>query len=100
VRQRKVIVSPEAREDLLTLYDWIAEAAGGQTAINYIARIEATCRSLDIASERGSLRNDIRPGLRIIGFERRVTIAFDVNGDVVTILRVFYGGRNWEPLLR
>jgi toxin ParE1/3/4 len=31
-----------------------------------------------------------------MGFERRVTIAFEVGADTVTILRPFYGGQNWE----
>ena len=35
-------------------------------------------------------------GLRIIGFERRITIAFTVDDSQVTILRVFYGGKDWE----
>ena len=51
------------------------------------------------ASERGHKRDDIRPGLRIAGFQRRVTIAFTVTETRVTILRLFYGGRNWEPLI-
>jgi toxin ParE1/3/4 len=48
------------------------------------------------ASERGRRRDDIRPGLRIIGFERRVTVAFAVEEERVVILRIFYGGRDWE----
>lgn len=52
--------------------------------------------SFDLASERGTQRDDIMPGLRIIGFERRVTIAFTVEETQITILRVFYGGKNWE----
>lgn len=35
-------------------------------------------------------------GLRIVGFERRVAIAFAVNETRDVILRVSYGGRNWE----
>ncbi|WP_306344976.1 hypothetical protein [Methylosinus sp. Ce-a6] len=31
------------------------------------------------------------PGLRTIGFDRRVTIAFVIDGDVVSIEGVFYG---------
>jgi toxin ParE1/3/4 len=38
--------------------------------------------------------------LRIVGFRRRVTIAFTVDEERVTILRLFYGGRNWEAVLR
>ncbi|WP_348626490.1 hypothetical protein [Mesorhizobium sp. LNJC384A00] len=41
----------------------------------------------------------MRPGLRIVGFERRLTVAFTVEGDQVVILRVFYGGVNWEDEL-
>ena len=43
---------------------------------------------------RGSSREDLFPGLRIIGFERRVTIAFTVTQDAVVILRLLYAGRS------
>lgn len=39
---------------------------------------------------------DVRPGLRIIGFERRLTIAFIVQPESVTVPRVFTAGRDWE----
>lgn len=66
------------------------------TAIAYIERLEATCLGFSAASERGHRRDDIREGLRITGFEKRVTIAFTVDETRVTILRLFYGGRDWE----
>ena len=100
MRQRAVAFAPEAQDDLRRLYDWIAEAAGEATALTYITRIEALCRGMSQASERGRLRDDIRPGLRVIGFERRVSIAFTVDETRVTILRINYGGRNWEDTLR
>lgn len=75
---RTVILSPEAEADLLALYDWIAERASPQTALGYIDRLENYIRGCDYSSERGTLRNDIREGLRTVGFERRVTIALDV----------------------
>ena len=73
--------------------------ANADVAIGYLDRIEAFCHGLDLASERGQLRDDIRAELRIIGFERRLTIAFTVDEDRVTILRVFYGGQDWEKKL-
>jgi len=85
VRQREVVFAPEARDDLWRIYD-----------LAYIERIETYCLGFDFASERGRLRDDIRPGLRIVGFERRVTVAFSVDDGRVTILRLFYGGRAWE----
>jgi toxin ParE1/3/4 len=41
-------------------------------------------------------RDDVRPGLRVVGFERRVTVAFQVAGDNLTILRILYAGRDLE----
>lgn len=96
MKERRVTFAPEAAEDLVSIYDWIAEAASPAVAIGYIDRVEAFCLRLGIGSERGHLRQDIRPGLRIIGFERRLTIAFVVGAETVTILRVFASGRNWE----
>jgi toxin ParE1/3/4 len=48
--------------------------------------------------ERGCRRDDIRPGLLIIGFERRFPVAFSVSHERVTILRLFYGW-DWERLI-
>jgi toxin ParE1/3/4 len=100
VKRREVVFAPEAQEDLAAIYDWIADAAGANVAMGYVERLEAWCLDFDLASERGRLREDIRPGLRIVGFERRVTVAFMVDDDRVTILRAFYGGQNWERELR
>lgn len=38
-------------------------------------------------------------GLRVVGFERRVTVTFTVESDQVVIFRVFYGGANWDDEL-
>lgn len=99
MKQREVVFSPEAIDDLNRLYDWIASVAGAAVAIRYIERIETFCMRLDLASERGVLREDICPGLRVVGFERRLTVAFSVGVETVTIYRLFYGGQNWEEVL-
>ena len=52
--------------------------------------------SLATFPQRGTKRDDLAPGIRIIGFERRATIAFRVEDDTVRIVRIFYGGRNYE----
>ncbi|MBO0905675.1 type II toxin-antitoxin system RelE/ParE family toxin [Jiella sp. MQZ13P-4] len=64
--------SPEALQDLRDLYDFVADRAGPAVAIRYVERIETSCRAMATAAERGQRRDDIRPGLRIVGFERRV----------------------------
>jgi len=98
--KRQVIFAPEARDDLLSLYSYIAAQSGPLTALGYIDRIEEYCRGFDLASERGAIRNDIRPGLRTVGFERRITISFHVATETVTIERIFYAGRDVDHILR
>ncbi len=99
MKQRAVIYAPEVLQDLIDLYDRIAGRATPAVAAGYLDRIEAFCVNMSFASERGRRRDDLRPGLRIIGFERRVTIAFSVGEKSVTILRLFYGGVDWEAIL-
>ena len=41
----------------------------------------------------------MRPGLRITHYRKRTVIAFAVEDDFVTILGVFYGGRDYESRL-
>ena len=48
----------------------------------------------------GQARDDIRPGLRTTGFRRRAVIAFAVTDEVIEILGIYYGGRDYESLLR
>ena len=64
--------------------------------MRYIERIDKNCMSLQTLPERGPRRDDLLPGLRVIGFERRVLIAFRVSSSSVAILRILYGGRSIE----
>jgi plasmid stabilization system protein ParE len=92
----RVIFAPEAEEQLVALYFHIAAAASPQIAANYTEAIVKQCESLNTFPMRGTRRDDIRPGLRITGFRRRVTIAFEVTGATAMILGIFYGGQNFE----
>lgn len=83
---------PAAIADLEQIYHSIAEQAGRQRAGAYIDLIEAACMALATFPERGTVRAQIYPGLRVIGFERSASIAFVVKGGVVDILRVLPRG--------
>ena len=95
---REVIFAPEAQADLVQLYDYIAEDSGAMRAQDYTDRIVAHCLGLVNFPERGRRRDDLRPGLRITTFRRRVTIAFHFTETAVFIDRVLYGGRDLMPL--
>lgn len=88
--------SEEAEADLLDLYDYIADHDGAERAIGFIDRIAECCHSLESFPKRGRSRDDIRPGLRMLGMERRVTIALKIESGQVTIVRILYGGRDLD----
>jgi len=96
VRQRRVELTPKALEDLDDIYDLVATASSRRIAIKFIGRIEAFCLTLDYASERGTHHSHIREGLRSVGFDRRVTIIFQVTDEAVFVARFFYAGADWE----
>ena len=80
------------------MYDYIAERAGTAVADRFTGAIVDYCEGFTTAPRRGTRRDDLRRGLRTIGFRRRVTIAFSVEGDLVTILGIFYRGRDIDAM--
>ncbi|MFH1157334.1 MAG: type II toxin-antitoxin system RelE/ParE family toxin [Pseudomonadota bacterium] len=89
-----IVYSPEARDDLLQIYDYIVAHSAPPRALDYTERILACCEELSLFPERGMRYDDIRPGLRVTGFENRVSIAFHVTKNTVVIDRILYGGRD------
>jgi len=66
-----VIISAAAEADLRAIYDYVIAHAGADIALRFVDRIEDYCRGFMIAPERGRRRDDLRPGLRTVGFRRR-----------------------------
>ena len=96
----EVNFSFDAETHLMKLYLHISEAASDETAANYIRAIVRQCNSLSTFPRRGTQRDDLGPGIRVFGFRRRVSIAFRIGETSVTILGAFYGGQNFEALLK
>jgi toxin ParE1/3/4 len=95
----KVVLRPQAEDDLAAIHDFIADQAGARIAERYLHRLEVAIFALSDFPSRGTLRPDIGRGVRTTGFERRVTLLFRVLESEVEILRVLYGGRNFEAIL-
>ena len=97
-----VVFTPRAERQLEHLYGHIADDSGEARAENYVGKIVAAWQALSTFPERGGKRDDVRPNLRTMGYARRVTIAFSVNAatETVAIHGVFYGGQDFETLLR
>lgn len=96
----RVVFSPESEQQLAALYRYIAAAASPTTAARYVNAIIDYCESLQTSPLRGTRRDDIRPGLRVTNYKGRTVIAFDVDGEQVSIIGVFYGGQNFETALQ
>jgi plasmid stabilization system protein ParE len=96
------VLTPRAERQLANLYAFIADQSGEVRAEKYVDGIVADCLSLSMFPERGIKRDDIRSNLRTKGYARRVTNAVSVNTKttIVAIHGVFYGGQDFEHLLR
>ena len=67
MKRRDVFIDPFAQQDLIHIYNVIAELAGPAPGAAFVEQNIAHCMKFDLASERGNRRDDIRPGLRITG---------------------------------
>jgi plasmid stabilization system protein ParE len=79
--------------------DWTDDRA---LADRTVEAIRSFVKSLAEVPHRGTRRDDLRPGLRIVPFKKHTAIAFEIDetAGVVTILRVFYGGQDYETIMR
>ena len=92
--------SASAKADLFAIYDYIAERAGAEIALRFVEAIEEYCLGFANMPERGTRRDDLRKGLRTVGFRRRATIMFEVEQTAqrVVIHGIYYAGRSWEGM--
>ena len=94
-----VVFSREAEEQLAALYSYIAMAASPGIAARYTEAVVSYCESLRDFPHRGTMRDDVRPGLRVTNYKKRAVIAFHVDAEQVSIIGVFYGGQDYETIL-
>jgi toxin ParE1/3/4 len=86
----RILFAPEAVDDLRALSRRIAYLEGEGAALAYIEKVEAWCAEVADAPERGLRSDDLFPGLRVVGYGRRIAIAYHIGLDMVTIDRVLW----------
>ena len=91
---RRVVLRPGAVADLKSIFLYVAEQAGAETATAYDGRLREACGKLADFPERGTSRDELRPGLRSIPFKRRATIYYVVRPRTVRIVRILQAGRD------
>ncbi len=96
----RVVFSERAERQLDTLYAVVEQGSGSVRAEGFTGGIVAFCLGLSLFPERGTRRDDLRPGLHGLGYRRRVSIAFTVEPGVVVIVGIYYGGQDYEAAFR
>jgi plasmid stabilization system protein ParE len=69
-------------------------------AERYTSAIITYREELRTFTHRGNRRDDIREGLRVTNYRKRVVIAFDVDAAQVSVIGIFYGGQHYETVLQ
>jgi plasmid stabilization system protein ParE len=96
VKRYHVRLTAEAEADVAWIYRFVRrKSASSEVARNYVGRIRTFLKEFETFPERGTVR-DIRDGMRIVGFERRVSIAFVVESGEVVVLRILYAGQQFR----
>ena len=88
---------PLVQRDLDTIAHWIIDHAGVEVAHRKLNEIEQTIMDLAHLPHKGSIRDDLVPGLRAIPAARRAVIGFTVDDAAAEVLiqAVTYGGADW-----
>ncbi|NJL50338.1 MAG: type II toxin-antitoxin system RelE/ParE family toxin [Blastochloris sp.] len=76
------------------MYDYIRENGSERQARNIVAGIYDYCHGFTTFPHRSTRRDELMPGLRTVGWQRRATIAFTVAGDRILILRILFRERD------
>ncbi|MER8830420.1 type II toxin-antitoxin system RelE/ParE family toxin [Mesorhizobium sp. M0938] len=101
IQRLAVVLNESALTDLESIAAYILDSGGSETIANsFVDRIKVRCRNIGNAPRGGRSRHDIVPGLRTVPFEHSAIITYVVDGDLVRIVNIFYGGRDYETLMR
>ncbi len=99
----RINFTPEARQPLHHLDEWVAEKATAETARRFVAATLDHIDGILVFPLAGRARDDVRSGMRTITFKKRTLIAYEVDESsgelVVNVLGVFHGGQDWETAL-
>lgn len=93
--------APEVAAQLEAIEKFVSRTQTGKTAADFVEAIVNHCENFATFPLRGIRRDDLMPGLRISHYRGKTMIAFtvDIRESVVSIVGVYYGGRDYDALL-
>ena len=92
-----VVWSPEAEEDLIEIWGYLADRASPQIADTQLTAIEAACAKLEHWPYSGRQRDALLPGLRSV-LASPYVIFYRVRDGAVEIVRVLHGRRDLDAI--
>lgn len=95
----KVVYSAKAAYQIEKLERYIAKRSSAAIASAYIERLQVRCEKIALAPLQGTRHDEYRTGVRTLGFERRLSIAFRIKNSTVLILAIAYAGRRIQTNL-
>ena len=100
MRRFRVQYRPQAEADLDAIHDWLMRVASSARADAYIEQIIEHCDSFAEMPHRGTIRDDLAPGLRTTSWRKRLTIGFRVFDPEreVAIVFIAWRGRNIDDI--
>ena len=70
MKRYHIRLTDQAELDLAQIYSFVRrKSASSVVARNYVTRIKIFVSGFETYPERGTIREDLRPGLRIVGFD-------------------------------
>ena len=88
----RVVIAPRARDDLIEINDYIARDSPAN-ARRWVAELERAIDSRSTMPTRVAVRDDLRPGYRVLPVRSHL-IFFRIIGQDVQIARVIHAARD------
>jgi toxin ParE1/3/4 len=92
-RRRRLVIRPDAREDLRQILLYTQERWGEEQRRRYRARMYQAMRSLLDYPERGPARDEYFPGCRGLSAEQHIVFYLLTNQEVV-VVRILHGNQD------
>ena|SRR5688572_19285861 len=96
------VLDRDAEADLSNIRAHLESAVSAAFADAFIDQVFSYFAGYSDFPYRGTMRDDVRPGVRLVGWRKILTIAFKISEptEKVVILGVFYRGRDVIAALR
>lgn len=98
-KRKRLILSPEADQDLIDIWGHLARGASPGIADEQLRRIDRSAERLLDHPFSAQARDELAPGIRSLPVHPYM-LFFRVTSDAIEIVRVLHGSRDVEAIFR